>query len=105
MSKYLSSHRKKIQFGQKMGNAKRQEDDLASTNLLMCTKIFDGKLEISCEDYLDFRNNLQELLWHYEFHQFVEDKRGRISCYDFAKSLYVHYFPFNLMDTYLEHLS
>lgn len=71
---------------------------------MMCVRIFNGREEITCEDYLAFRNQLQEMLWHYEFHQF-ENKGGKISNYDFAQSLYVYYFPFHLMDDYLNHLS
>jgi hypothetical protein len=71
----------------------------------MCVRIFNGREEITCQEYLDFRNSLQEMLWHYEFNQFDEVKKGSISCYDFAQSLYVYYFPFHLMDDYLNHLS
>lgn len=71
----------------------------------MCIRIFGGKEEITCEQYLEFRNKLQEMIWHYEFYQFEEEKKGQISCYDFVQSLYVYYFPFHMIDTYLDHLS
>lgn len=64
----------------------------------MVLRIFDGKDEITLDDYLEFRDNLQELLWEYEYYQFDNDKRGHISNYDFCTSLYVHYFPFHLID-------
>lgn len=105
MSSYLRTHRKKTEFGKKLDMLKRQEEDFINTNKQMCVRIFNGREEITCEEYLDFRNTLQELLWHYEFNQFDEVKKGTISCYDFAQSLYVYYFPFHLMDDYLNHLS
>lgn len=84
---------------------KRQEEDFQTTNKMMCVRIFDGKEEITCDDYLAFRNQVQETLWHYEFHQFDTNQEGKISAYDFAQSLYVYYFPFHLIDNYLDHLS
>lgn len=56
MSNNLKNHRKKTQFGQKHDMLKRQEEDFQTTNKMMCVRIFDGKEEIGCEDYLAFRN-------------------------------------------------
>lgn len=45
------------------------------------------------------------MLWHYEYHKFDENHKGQITCFDFAQSLFVYYFPFHLVDTYLDHFS
>jgi len=59
----------------------------------MTKNIFGGKTEITETDYIHLRNTMQELLWHYEFHQFCADASGCISGHDFAMSLII-YFPF-----------
>lgn len=107
MSAYIRKHRKKTEFGQKHKAdrmLKTSESDFVNTNKMMCIRIFGGKENITCEEYLEFRNKLQEMIWHYEFYQFVEDKKNQISCFDFVQSLYVYYFPFHMIDTYLDHL-
>lgn len=70
----------------------------------MCLRIFAGKDHIHFQDYMEFRNELQEMLWHYEFHQFETDEQEHISTYDFAQSLFVYYVPMHKISDYLEHL-
>lgn len=70
----------------------------------MCVRIFAGKDQVKFQDYMDFRNELQEMLWHYEFHQFETDSTDHISNYDFAQSLFVYYVPMHKIPDYLEHL-
>merc|ERR1712100_682676 len=53
---------------------------------------------------MEFRNQLQEMLWHYEFHQFDCDSHDKIDSFDFAQSLFVYYIPFHKIPEYLEHL-
>lgn len=75
MSNYIKKHRKKTEFGCKHDLKKGCEDDFVNTNKMMCIRIFGGKLEITCEQFLEFRNKLQEMIWHYEFFQFTENKK------------------------------
>jgi hypothetical protein len=66
--------------------------------------IFAGKTEITEEDFIKFKHDLQELLWHYEFNQFDVLEDGTITAFDFAMSLII-YFPFKEFNTYLKHIT
>ena len=70
----------------------------------MSERIFAGRETITFKDYMDFRNELQELLWHFEFHQFNVDDGGAISSFDFAQSFFVHYLPVHKIDEHMNHL-
>ena len=80
---------------------KKMDEDFEQTSKMMVLRIFDGKEEIGVDDYLDFRNLVQEALWHYEYHNFDENSKGKITTYDFAQSLFVYYFPFHKIDEYM----
>lgn len=103
-SKNLTAHRKKTQFGKKHDMLKRDEEDFQNSNRQICQKIFNKELEIEVNRYLDLRDDIQQLLWHYEFHQYDTDENdGTISAFDFAQSLLV-YFPFNSYEEYYSHI-
>jgi len=76
---------------------KREEEDFLDANRQITQKIFDGRTEIDVDYYLDLKDSIQELLWHYEFCQYDTntdtDQNDSITAFDFAQSLLV-YFPF-----------
>lgn len=102
-SKNLTQHRKKTQFGKKHDMLKRDEDDFLETNRQMTQKIFNNKVEIDVDTYLDLKDSIQEMLWHYEFNQYDTDKKETISAFDFAQSLMV-YFPYSTYQQYYDHI-
>ena len=73
---------------------KSTDEEFLNTNQIMTKSIFEGKIEITEDELIAFKHSLQELLWHYEFHQFHVDDQDRLSKHDFAMSLII-YFPFN----------
>jgi len=101
-SKNLTAHRKRSHFAKK--DVKRLEQDFLETNRIMTENIFDGKSEITLNDFLEIRGEIQQTLWHYEFCQFKPDKNGNISAHDFSYSLIV-YFPFHYFQEYTNHLN
>ena len=103
-SAYLTKQRKKGNFGKKLDMLKSTDDEFVSTNQIMTKNIFAGMTEITEDDYINFKHTIQELLWHYEFHQFDIDSDGCISGFDFAMSLII-YFPFKEFQTYYKHIN
>jgi len=71
--KILEANRKKIPFGQNLKLNKQQKDDYMLTCQEMINNIYNGRAEISFDEWMEFRNELQEMIWHYEFHQFDLD--------------------------------
>jgi len=68
-SKNLTAHRKKSHFAKKDVN-KKLEQDFLETNKIMTENIFNGKSELTLNDFLEIRGVIQQTLWHYEFCQF-----------------------------------
>lgn len=64
--------------------AKAEEQDFIETHKNMCSRIFAGREKINFDQFMEFRNELQEMLWHYEFYQFNVDKAKYIPTFDFA---------------------
>lgn len=58
LSKCLREHRKKCEFGKKHDMLKRHDEDFAETNQMMCMRIFNGRDEITVDEYLQFRAKL-----------------------------------------------
>lgn len=69
----VAGHRKKTTFGKKHKFLKREEAEFTRVCKGMCERIFAGKKEVTFDEYMAFRNDLQEMLWHYEFAQFDTD--------------------------------
>lgn len=70
----------------------------------MVKNIFAGKTEITEGEFIRLRNDIQELLWHYEFYQFDTDANECITGHEFAQSLII-YFPMKEFITYVNHLN
>lgn len=70
----------------------------------MCERIFNGREKIDFEEFNEFRNQVIESLWHYEFYQFERDGHDHISDYDMAVSLYTHYIPAQRLPEYMKHM-
>jgi hypothetical protein len=70
----------------------------------MCERIFAGRKKITFDEYMAFRNELIESLWHYEFHQFDRDHNDHLSNYDLCQSMYIYYIPFQKIPEYQLHL-
>jgi hypothetical protein len=83
---------------------KRDEEDFLETNRQISQRIFNNEVEIDVDYYLDLKDSIQELLWHYEFHQYDTDKKETISAFDFAQSLLV-FLPFNSYQQYYDHIT
>jgi hypothetical protein len=66
----IGSHKLKTNFNMKSVLTKKQENEFLEIKIAMCERIFAGRKKITFEEYIDFRNQLIESLWHYEFHQF-----------------------------------
>lgn len=58
---------------------KKETAEFNEFKTALCTRIFDGKVSITSDEYFDFRNNLIETQAHYEFHQCDRDRQGLIS--------------------------
>ena len=83
---------------------KSTDDEFIATNQILTKNIFDGRMELTEDEFIAFKHKIQELLWHYEFHQFDVDENGCISGLDFAMSLII-YFPFKEFQTYVNHIN
>jgi len=70
---------------------------------MMTAQIFKNKKELTEKDFLELKNSIQEILWHYEFFQLNVDEKDQVSAHDFAHSLII-YFPFGKFQEYLNHL-
>ena len=103
-SKHLIAQRKKIKFGQKTRFTPSEREEFAKVATGMCERIFDGRKNITVNDYKAFRNQMQELLWHYEFEEFEQDAHHHISVFDVTQSFFVWYIPFQKIDQYISHL-
>ena len=55
------------------------------------------------DEFIHFKNTIQELLWHYEFYQFDVDSNDCINGHDFALSLITN-FPLKDFQNYVQHL-
>lgn len=104
-TKIIEAGRKKTLFGQNLKLSRQQKDDYLDTCKQMVERIYNGRKSISLCEWMDFRNELQEMIWSYEFHQFELDYKHHMSAYDFAQSFYVYYLPFHKIDEYMEHLN
>lgn len=103
--KLLEANRKKIPFGQNLKLTKQQKDDYMLTCQEMINNIYNGRSEITFQEWMEFRNELQEMIWHYEFHQFDLDPHGHMSAFDFALSFFIYYIPFHKIQEYRDHLN
>lgn len=83
---------------------KDQKENYLNVCSEMVKRIFAGREEITFEQWMEFKNELSEMVWHYEFHQFDLDHHGHMSSLDFAQSLLVHYVPFHKIKEYKDHL-
>lgn len=104
-AKFIEGSRKKILFGQNLQLTKGQKEDYLKTCKEMIVRIYNGRESISYEEWMDFRNELQQMVWHYEFHQFDLDHQGNMSAFDFAQSILVYYVPFQKLKKYQDHLN
>lgn len=69
----MTTHRRKTQFGKKHTGLKADDEDFLETNRMMTTQIFKGKTELTFDEYIELRNSVQEILWHYEYFQLETD--------------------------------
>jgi len=83
-AKVIESNRKKILFGQNLKLTKEQKEEYLQTCSEMIIRIYDGRDQITFDEWMEFRHELQEMVWHYEFHQFDLDRHGHMSAFDFA---------------------
>lgn len=74
-------------------NVKATETDFKATNKRIVEKLFGDKEFITVRDFFNFRDSLQEALWHFEFHQF-DVENDQISAEDFSRSILIC-MPFN----------
>lgn len=70
----------------------------------MVKRIFAGREELTFEQWMEFKNELSEMVWHYEFYQFDLDHNGHMTALDFASALLIHYVPFQKVKEYYDHL-
>jgi len=54
----LTTHRKKSQFGKKHDILKRDEEDFLQTNRHMSMRIFDGKADLTFDEYWATRDKI-----------------------------------------------
>jgi hypothetical protein len=74
----LTMHRKETAFGKKLAEnnsivmdgrkVKATEKEFRETNERICEKLFEGKDFFTLKDFINYRDSLQEALWHFEFH-------------------------------------
>lgn len=109
LSKTIARHKKRTTFGMlhkihENNKKDKQKDEFQEVSREICNRIFGGKDKIEFKEYMEFRHSLQEILWHYEFHQFQTDNQDHISSYEFSQSLLVYYCPTHKIPDYLENL-
>ena len=68
-SKNLTTYRRKTQFGKKHdAKIKCDDEDFLQTNQMMTLNIFKGRKVLTEADFVQLKNSIQEILWHYEYH-------------------------------------
>jgi hypothetical protein len=70
----LTAHRRKNHFARKQSNLAEKDEDFLETNRAMTATIFKNKKDLNEEEFMTLKNNIQEVLWHYEFFQLNVDE-------------------------------